>query len=73
MAAARTLAGKTQADIAAAAGISIPTLKRMESSAATVSGIPNNVKAVISALESAGVIFIDQNGNGPGVRLRDRI
>jgi len=73
LAAARTLAGKTQADIAAAAGISIPTLKRMESSAATVSGIPNNVKAVISALESAGVIFIDQNGNGPGVRLRDRI
>ena len=25
-----------------------------------------------SALESAGVIFIEQNGNGPGVRLRDR-
>lgn len=25
-----------------------------------------------AALEGAGVIFIDQNGNGPGVRLRDR-
>lgn len=25
-----------------------------------------------TALESAGVVFIDQNGNGPGVRLRDR-
>jgi hypothetical protein len=22
--------------------------------------------------ETAGIIFIDQNGNGPGVRLRDR-
>jgi hypothetical protein len=25
-----------------------------------------------AALEGAGIIFIDQNGNGPGVRLRDR-
>lgn len=30
------------------------------------------VDALQSALESAGIIFIDQNGNGPGVRLRDR-
>ncbi|RYE69503.1 MAG: XRE family transcriptional regulator [Oxalobacteraceae bacterium] len=73
LAAARTLVGKTQAEVANAAGISIPTLKRMESSAASVAGIPNNIKAVITALENAGVIFIDQNGNGPGVRLRDRI
>jgi hypothetical protein len=24
------------------------------------------------ALEAAGIVFIDQNGGGPGVRLRDR-
>jgi transcriptional regulator with XRE-family HTH domain len=30
------------------------------------------VDAIRAALEAAGVIFIDQNGNGPGVRLRDR-
>lgn len=72
IAAARALAGKTQADIAQAAGISVPTLKRMEASDTAVAGIPNNVRAVVAALESAGVLFIDQNGNGPGVRLRDR-
>lgn len=32
------------------------------------------VDALRSALESAGVIFIDENGEGPGVRLRkDRL
>jgi hypothetical protein len=29
----------------------------------------NNL-AVRSALEAAGVVFIDENGGGPGVRLR---
>jgi len=24
------------------------------------------------ALEAAGIVFIEQNGGGPGVRLRDR-
>lgn len=72
IAAARTLAGKTQTEIADAAGISVPTLKRMEGSPGAVAGIPNNIKAVITALEAAGVLFIDQNGNGPGVRLRER-
>lgn len=32
----------------------------------------NNLAAIRAALETAGVIFIDQNGNGPGVRLRER-
>jgi hypothetical protein len=32
---------------------------------------PNEV-AVRRALESAGVEFIDENGGGPGVRLRKR-
>jgi hypothetical protein len=27
---------------------------------------------ICSALESAGVEFIDENGGGPGVRLRKR-
>jgi hypothetical protein len=30
----------------------------------------NNVAAVRSALEAAGVEFIAENGGGPGVRLR---
>jgi transcriptional regulator with XRE-family HTH domain len=28
------------------------------------------VDAIRAALESAGVIFVDENGEGPGVRLR---
>jgi hypothetical protein len=30
----------------------------------------NNVAAIRAALESAGVIFVEENGEGPGVRLR---
>ncbi|MCS0494346.1 transcriptional regulator [Ancylobacter sp. MQZ15Z-1] len=31
---------------------------------------PRTVEAIQSALEEAGVIFVDENGEGPGVRLR---
>ena len=31
---------------------------------------PNNLAAIRAALESAGVIFVEENGEGPGVRLR---
>jgi hypothetical protein len=62
----------SQADLAAGANISIPTLKRMEASDGVAVGLANNVAAVRRSLESAGILFIDQNGNGPGVRLRDR-
>jgi transcriptional regulator with XRE-family HTH domain len=31
---------------------------------------PRTVEALQAALEAAGVLFIDQNGEGPGVRLR---
>lgn len=73
IAAARTLLGLTQAQLAAAANISVPTLKRMEGSDGNVVGLRNNVSAVQGALESAGVTFIDDHANsaggGPGVRL----
>lgn len=72
IAAARTLIGLTQPELATAARISVPTLKRMEASDGPASGMPNNVAAVVAALEAAGALFIDQNGNGPGVRLRER-
>lgn len=31
-----------------------------------------NADAVRRALEAAGILFIPENGNGPGVRLRDK-
>jgi hypothetical protein len=33
---------------------------------------PSTVLALRSAFESAGIEFIDENGGGPGVRLRKR-
>ncbi|ABS68657.1 helix-turn-helix domain-containing protein [Xanthobacter versatilis] len=70
IAAARALVGLPQAEVAARANISVPTLKRMEASEGPAAGLANNVAAVMHALEAAGVIFVAENGEGPGVRLR---
>ncbi|MBY2906074.1 helix-turn-helix domain-containing protein [Rhizobium leguminosarum] len=68
IAAARALLGIGQVELASSANISAPTLRRIE---ADEGGMKNNIAAVCSALIDAGVIFIESNGNGPGVRLRD--
>lgn len=70
IAAARALAGVGQAELATAARISVPTLRRMEASAGPAGGFVNNVAAVRAALEAVGVEFIPENGGGVGVRLR---
>lgn len=66
IAAARTLLGITQAELASRSNISIPTLKRMEASEGAAVGMDNNVGAVTRALEDAGVEFL--NHGRPGVR-----
>ncbi|WP_298981710.1 helix-turn-helix domain-containing protein [uncultured Roseibium sp.] len=68
--AARALLRLSQAALAKEANISVPTLKRMEASQAEASGLANNVLAVQSALEHAGIEFLPENGSGPGVRLK---
>ncbi|MEO5375750.1 MAG: transcriptional regulator [Alphaproteobacteria bacterium] len=70
IAAGRALAGISQSDLATAARVSVPTLRRMEASEGQAAGFANNVAAVRRALEDAGVEFIPENGGGPGVRLR---
>jgi bifunctional ADP-heptose synthase (sugar kinase/adenylyltransferase) len=60
----------SQPELAAKANISVPTLKRMEATVGQAAGMLNNVAAVRAALEAAGVIFVEENGEGPGVRLR---
>jgi len=70
LAAALGLARMTQAELAKASNVSVPTLGRMLASEGPIPGMPNNVLAIRTALESAGVIFVDENGEGPGVRLR---
>jgi len=65
--AARQLAGLSQGDIARAAGLSLPTIKRAESDR-EVSISDESIALIRKALESAGVEFTD--GRRPGVRLK---
>lgn len=69
LAAARVLLGIGQSELAQQASISVPTLRRMEANDGPASGLTNNVRAVISALESAGIEFL----SGSGVRLRNSL
>lgn len=66
--AARALLGLTQNDLATATGLSVQTIKRMET-AGTLRSTVSNVLAIQNALENAGVVFIPENGGGTGVRL----
>lgn len=66
--AARGLIGLSQVALAKAAGVSEPTIKRIEGGKVAVS---DDMRATIrTALEAAGVEFIAENGGGPGVRLK---
>ena len=67
--AARALVGMSQTEVAAAAGLSIPTVKRAEADGG-IRVSEDAVVAIACALKKAGVEFIADNGGGPGVRLR---
>lgn len=71
--AARALLAWSQENLAAAAGISVPTIKRLEAQEGPLGGRNETASKIQFALESAGVEFIDENGGGPGVRLRRRV
>jgi len=62
----------SQEQLASAANISIPTIKRLEAQDGPLGGRSETGSKIRMALEAAGVEFIDQNGGGPGVRLRKR-
>jgi transcriptional regulator with XRE-family HTH domain len=69
--AARALVGWSQTEVASAAGLSIPTVKRAEAD----DGIrvsDDAMVAIANALKKAGVEFISENGGGAGVRLAKR-
>ena len=70
--AARALLRWDQRNLAEASSISLPTIKRLESNPGTLEAHTSTVAALTRALEKAGVEFIDENGGGPGVRLRKR-
>lgn len=73
--AARALAGLDQRELAKLAGVSLPTIQRMESSPGNVRGVIDSLTKVIDALERAGIELINDNatsqGGGRGVRLRE--
>lgn len=70
--AARALLAWSQEQLAAAADVSIPTIKRLEAQDGPLGGRSETGTKIRSAFESAGVEFIEEDGGGPGVRLRKR-
>jgi predicted transcriptional regulator len=68
--AARALLGWSQDDLARIAGVSIPTIKRLEAVDGPLGGRGKTSERIISSISSAGIEFIDENGGGLGVRLR---
>jgi predicted transcriptional regulator len=68
--AARALLAWSQQQLAAAADVSVPTIKRLEAQDGPLGGRNETGRKIRSALEAAGVEFIEENGGGPGVRLR---
>lgn len=68
--AARALLRWDQRQLAEASSVSLPTIKRLESKPGILQAHAPTVAALLAALEAAGVEFIDENGGGPGVRLR---
>ena len=72
--AARALLGIGQAELAERAGLSVPTIQRMEASVGDVRGVVDTLVKVVRALDDLGVELISENapsaGHGRGVRLK---
>lgn len=68
--AARALLRMDQSALALASGVSLPTIKRLEAIAGPISANTTTEAALRRALTDAGAILIDENGEGPGVRLK---
>jgi transcriptional regulator with XRE-family HTH domain len=65
--------GLDQRHLSELCGLSIPTIWRMEASSGVIRGNVDSLTKLITALESAGIEFIDENspslGGGRGIRL----
>lgn len=74
MRSARALLGIDQRTLADAAGVSVPTIQRMEASDGQVRGNVDSLVKVVEALELAGVELIAEGAassdGGRGVRLK---
>ncbi len=74
MRAARALLGIDQKTLAHLAGLSVPTIQRMEAGSGNVRGVVDSLTKVVTALDLAGVELIGEGAastaNGRGVRLK---
>ena len=74
--AARALVGMDQRALAAASGLSLPTIQRMEASEGVIRGNVDSLMKLIAAHEAAGVELIDEGAasakGGRGLRLKAR-
>lgn len=68
--AGRALIRWSAENLANASAVGLTTIRRAELTDSETSMTTANDLAVRRALEAAGVEFIDENGGGPGVRLR---
>jgi hypothetical protein len=59
-------------DLARNSAVGVATIRRAELADSATSMTAANDLAIRRALEAPGVEFIDENGGGPGVRLRPR-
>ena len=68
--AARALLRLEQRAVAGASGLSFETIRRLEMTRGPISANTKTEEALRRAYRELGVIFIDENGDGPGVRMR---
>ncbi len=75
--AARALLDMDRKTLAELAGVSLPTIQRMESADGVVGGSVDTLVKVVGALEAAGIELIGEGqpsqGQGRGVRLRQAV
>jgi len=62
-----------QKDLADASGVSLPSIKRLETLRGELAAHRRTIEAIAQALEKAGVEIIPENGGGAGVRLAKRL
>lgn len=74
MRAARALLGVDQRELAELAGVSLPTVQRMEASEGNVRGLVETLTRVVEAFDRAGIELIGDDkvssGGGRGVRFK---
>ena len=72
--AARALTGLDQKKLAELAGLSVPTIQRMEASEGVVRGNVDSLMKLVQALSEAGIELIGEgavsSSGGRGVRLK---